>query len=70
MTKDLNIPFVNRKLKSHNVKVLDDERERSNVQQGSSELQTLSNKDRTDDLVYHIDYHGVTTHPTPTPKHP
>ena len=24
-----------------------------------------------DEVVnYHIDYHGVTTHPTPTPKHP
>lgn len=23
-----------------------------------------------EELVYHIDYHGVMTHPTPTPKHP
>ncbi|KAK2646175.1 hypothetical protein Ddye_021370 [Dipteronia dyeriana] len=23
-----------------------------------------------DVIVYHIDYHGVTTHPNPTPKHP
>lgn len=23
-----------------------------------------------DEIVYHIDYHGVTTHPTPTPRHP
>lgn len=22
------------------------------------------------ELVYHTDYHGVTTHPNPTPKHP
>lgn len=22
------------------------------------------------ELIYHIDYHGVTTHPNPTPKHP
>ncbi|XP_021300018.1 uncharacterized protein LOC110428503 isoform X2 [Herrania umbratica] len=26
--------------------------------------------DNMEDLVYYIDYHGVTTHPTPTPKHP
>ncbi|XP_047324034.1 uncharacterized protein LOC124927625 [Impatiens glandulifera] len=26
--------------------------------------------DEIEDLTYHIDYHGVTTHPTPTPKHP
>lgn len=30
--------------------------------------QHLSNNDL--DLVYHIDYQGVTTHPIPTPKHP
>lgn len=29
---------------------------------------TTNNMD--DDIVYHIDYHGVTTHPTPNPKHP
>ncbi|OMO77613.1 hypothetical protein COLO4_25057 [Corchorus olitorius] len=29
-----------------------------------------SNSNNMDELVYHIDYHGVTTHPTPTPKHP
>ncbi|MCL7031897.1 hypothetical protein MKW94_002281 [Papaver nudicaule] len=26
--------------------------------------------DNGEDLVYHVDYHGVSTHPTPTPKHP
>lgn len=25
---------------------------------------------KLDELVYNMDYHGVTTHPTPTPKHP
>ncbi|KAM7460931.1 hypothetical protein LguiA_029052 [Lonicera macranthoides] len=23
-----------------------------------------------EELAYHIDYHGVSTHPTPNPKHP
>ena len=23
-----------------------------------------------EELVYHTDYHGVTTHPNPNPKHP
>ncbi|OVA13032.1 hypothetical protein BVC80_8947g13 [Macleaya cordata] len=26
--------------------------------------------DNEEELVYHVDYHGVSTHPTPTPKHP
>ncbi|KAL4280459.1 hypothetical protein GQ457_03G031470 [Hibiscus cannabinus] len=31
-----------------------------------------SNEHMDDDEIvnYHTDYHGVTTHPTPTPKHP
>ncbi|KAF8033646.1 hypothetical protein BT93_C0048 [Corymbia citriodora subsp. variegata] len=70
MTRDLDMPFVNRKLKSHNIKVVDDKSKKSNVRQGGFELQTWINNDNTDDLVYHTDYHGVTTHPTPTPKHP
>ncbi|KAL3532765.1 hypothetical protein ACH5RR_006286 [Cinchona calisaya] len=35
----------------------------------STEKQNSSSKD-VEDIVYHIDYHGATTHPTPTPKHP
>ncbi|KAF7806710.1 putative transmembrane protein [Senna tora] len=31
-------------------------------------LEYTSNSSSLHDLVYHIDYHGVTTHPTP--KHP
>lgn len=31
-------------------------------------LEHPSNSSNPHDLVYHIDYHGVTTHPTP--KHP
>ncbi|KAI3929234.1 hypothetical protein MKX01_006470 [Papaver californicum] len=26
--------------------------------------------DNGEELVYHVDYHGVSTHPTTTPKHP
>lgn len=35
----------------------------------STETQNSNNLD-AEDIVYHIDYHGATTHPTPTPKHP
>lgn len=23
-----------------------------------------------DELIYHVDYHGISTHPYPSPKHP
>lgn len=29
----------------------------------------INGDDAEDELMYHIDYHGVTTHPSPTPKH-
>ncbi|KAH7572493.1 hypothetical protein JRO89_XS04G0264200 [Xanthoceras sorbifolium] len=38
-----------------------DERKQSIVRDGA---------DKVDEIVYHTDYHGVTTHPNPTPKHP
>ncbi|CAO2842112.1 unnamed protein product [Amaranthus hypochondriacus] len=30
---------------------------------------SIHNDDTEDELVYHIDYHGVSTHPSPSPKH-
>ncbi|KAJ9132064.1 hypothetical protein P3X46_034577 [Hevea brasiliensis] len=49
-------------------KVLDEDAKQMTIHEHAREHQHLSNNDL--DLVYHIDYHGVTTHPIPTPKHP
>ena len=39
--------------------------------EGNSMTVKHGNRDNNlDELVYHTDYHGATTHPTPTPKHP
>ncbi|GLT36055.1 hypothetical protein SLA2020_104600 [Shorea laevis] len=38
--------------------------------QNSVALQYSRSHDDSDELVYHTDYHGVTTHPTPIPRHP
>ena len=38
--------------------------------EGNSMTVKHGNSDNLDELVYHTDYHGATTHPTPTPKHP
>ncbi|KAK3221210.1 hypothetical protein Dsin_008235 [Dipteronia sinensis] len=45
----------------------DDERKQSRVVGGDAAADKVDNDEET---VYHIDYHGVTTHPNPTPKHP
>lgn len=50
---------------------VDEEKKGSTVQEGSKALTRTSSGENLDhELVYHTDYHGVTTHPTPTPKHP
>jgi hypothetical protein len=50
---------------------VDEKMKGSTVQEGSMALTRTSSREKLDhELVYHIDYHGVTTHPTPTPKHP
>lgn len=53
-----------------NTKVLDEKPEQATIKEDSRQLAYPSSTDNLDDLVYHVDYHGVTTHPTPTPKHP
>ncbi|KAG6649262.1 hypothetical protein I3843_07G196400 [Carya illinoinensis] len=61
------------KHKYHKVKIGEDQiKGSSTVAEGSMALKrTRSGQDNLDhEFVYHIDYHGVTTHPTPTPRHP
>ncbi|KAJ6912122.1 hypothetical protein NC651_014712 [Populus alba x Populus x berolinensis] len=50
--------------------VLDEKTEQATIKEDSRQLEYPSSSDNIDDLVYHVDYHGVSTHPTPTPKHP
>uniref|UniRef100_A0A5B7C0A1 Uncharacterized protein n=1 Tax=Davidia involucrata TaxID=16924 RepID=A0A5B7C0A1_DAVIN len=44
------------------------EMKRSTNREGSTAIEYVSSYEDTEELRYHIDYHGVTTHPTP--KHP
>ncbi|KAL9442297.1 hypothetical protein AB3S75_018229 [Citrus x aurantiifolia] len=53
----------NQKNPHHNTQAIDDKTKQSTVKYAAS-------TDDFDEIVYHIDYHGVTTHPTPTPRHP
>ncbi|KAL9442298.1 hypothetical protein AB3S75_018229 [Citrus x aurantiifolia] len=57
----------NQKNPHHNtqceMQAIDDKTKQSTVKYAAS-------TDDFDEIVYHIDYHGVTTHPTPTPRHP
>ncbi|KAI8017391.1 hypothetical protein LOK49_LG04G00210 [Camellia lanceoleosa] len=48
--------------------------ERNREEKGGSKATDFSRDEEDskedDSEEYHIDYHGVSTHPTPTPKHP
>ncbi|KAK9269398.1 hypothetical protein L1049_001171 [Liquidambar formosana] len=58
------------KIEYRKAKVLVDNTMRSTMQEGSIAVEHSSSGENLDALVYHTDYHGVTTHPSPTPKHP
>ncbi|KAK4757285.1 hypothetical protein SAY87_007412 [Trapa incisa] len=69
----MNPPSLPRKFKYHRSKVVEQEETKGwkAIAGGSGpNIPRRSGIDNLDDLVYHTDYHGVTTHPTPTPKHP
>ncbi|RXH78541.1 hypothetical protein C1H46_012259 [Malus baccata] len=53
-------------------KVIDEdgESEASKVKEIPLAIKHANSNNDLDELVYHIDYHGVTTHPNPTPRHP
>lgn len=47
-----------------------EEMKESTVEEGSVAFKRTTSGGNSDEIVYHIDYRGVTTHPTPTPKQP
>ncbi|XP_010265396.1 PREDICTED: uncharacterized protein LOC104603151 [Nelumbo nucifera] len=64
--KELSTSMSDKRDEDWKMKVVNKE----NIQEGSTERDCRGDDDG-DELVYHVDYHGVTTHPTPTsPKHP
>ncbi|KAI7753957.1 hypothetical protein M8C21_029089 [Ambrosia artemisiifolia] len=57
------------------LRTLDDARADIHKVDGNAWRSTMSKaydaiNDEDSDIVYHIDYQGVKTHPSPTPKHP
>ncbi|KAL8135214.1 hypothetical protein AgCh_010035 [Apium graveolens] len=60
--RDLRIPHSSQVDADQKIKVPPIETEMYTIQSESA-----SNEQ---ELVYHTDYHGVTTHPNPNPKHP
>ncbi|KAB2620470.1 hypothetical protein D8674_037498 [Pyrus ussuriensis x Pyrus communis] len=65
-------PMRKLSMSSTNNKVVDGdgESETSKFQEIPVVINFSNSKSDLDELVYHIDYHGVTTHPNPTPRHP
>lgn len=52
------------------MQVTEEELKTSSAEETSTTIKHESSDNNIDDIVYHTDYHGATTHPTPTPKHP
>ncbi|RVW26165.1 hypothetical protein CK203_109160 [Vitis vinifera] len=68
--RELSMSFSNPKHEYQNIQDVDEEMKRSTMQEDSIAVQHRSSSENSEENVYHIDYHGVKTHPTPTPKHP
>ncbi|KAJ6381163.1 hypothetical protein OIU77_029951 [Salix suchowensis] len=66
--REQRMPSVTLTDEHENTKVLDEKTEQTTIKEDSRQLEYPGSSDNLDDLVYHVDYHGVTTHPTP--KHP
>lgn len=52
------------------MQVIDEDSKTSTDEESATGNEHGSSSDTIDEVVYQIDYHGVTTHPSPTPKHP
>ncbi|RVW76685.1 uncharacterized protein LOC100852603 [Vitis vinifera] len=68
--RELSMSFSNRKNEYQEIQDVDDEMKPSTMQEDSIAVEHRSSSKNLEEIVYHIDYHGVMTHPTPTPKHP
>ncbi|KAK1550093.1 hypothetical protein Q3G72_013513 [Acer saccharum] len=62
--KQVLISSSNHKGPCHRFQVNDNDERKQSRGDGAAD------KVDDDETVYQIDYHGVTTHPNPTPKHP
>ncbi|RXH71432.1 hypothetical protein DVH24_018787 [Malus domestica] len=72
-TRKLSMSLTNNKVnKYQKFKVVDGDRESetSKFREIPVVIKHSNSNSDLDELVYHIDYHGVTTHPNPTPRHP
>ncbi|KAI3746230.1 hypothetical protein L6452_08654 [Arctium lappa] len=55
---------------NHDITQVDGNARRSTMQSNLMEKAYDANSKEASEIVYNIDYRGVTTHPIPTPKHP
>lgn len=67
--RDLRILHSSQLDADQKIKVLPMKTTLDTIQPDSFPKESASVDDERE-LVYHVDYHGVTTHPDPTPKHP
>ncbi|CAN0865132.1 hypothetical protein LINGRAHAP2_LOCUS9146 [Linum grandiflorum] len=65
--REWDAPISTARLDGHGEDKVLDEEQRKNWK-GAHQLQNAKSEDQEDELIYHIDYNGVMTHPSPTPK--
>ncbi|KAJ7979369.1 putative Transmembrane protein [Quillaja saponaria] len=68
--RKLSMLLPNHEYEYHKIKVAGEAMKSATNKEGSTTLEYARSIEKLDDLVYHTDYHGVTTHPNPTPRHP
>ncbi|XP_030510583.1 uncharacterized protein LOC115725267 [Cannabis sativa] len=74
LSPPITTPFITRKMgvpssiMQSKIEVTEDRKKPT--AEGNPVTVKYDSSDNLDELVYHTDYHGATTHPIPTPKHP
>ncbi|CAI0405279.1 unnamed protein product [Linum tenue] len=63
--RDWNMPTSPTKLSAYDSNKDLEEDKQKNIKAQEEQVKNLNSSDHVDELIYHIDYNGVTTHPTP-----
>ncbi|GMN55320.1 hypothetical protein TIFTF001_024434 [Ficus carica] len=69
-SRKLLVPSLTHFHQHRELEVIDEDSKTSTDEESATGNEHGSSSDTIDEVVYQIDYHGVTTHPSPTPKHP
>ncbi|KAL9255386.1 hypothetical protein AKJ16_DCAP10437 [Drosera capensis] len=69
MPRRVLLAYLESNIETPKPKEQDEDMHDSKHREGYSEVE-YQTSERGDEWIYHVDYHGVMTHPNPAPKHP